>query len=436
MLLALATPLVIIAGENGSSTHITVSGVFFSLVVLLLAAKIGGELFERLGQPSVLGELLFGIILGNLTLFGYTGLEAIKTHPGIAFAAEVGVILLLFEVGLESNLNGLLDVGKSAVFVAILGITAPMLLGYWVSSIFLPASTWYVHLFVGATLTATSVGITARVLKDLGRMSARESRIILGAAVLDDVLGLIVLAVVTGIAGSVTSVGAVPAVTVQPILLIFSKAIAFLFVAVLLGRYLAGKVLHFGTRFRIRGVPVVLTLCYCFVVSGLSEVVGLAPIVGAFAAGLVLDKTYYQGYRKPGRYLNSVKLEDILSPISSVLIPVFFVLIGLRVNLESLFSIPVLQFASFLCIAAILGKQICSLGVLDKGVNRIVVGIGMIPRGEVGLIFAGIGVATLSAGKPIFDSETFSAVIVMVMVTTLITPPLLTKFFPAISEES
>ena len=436
MLLALATPLVIIAGENGSPGHTTVSGVFFFLVVLLLAAKLGGELFERLNQPSVLGELLFGILLGNLTLLGYTGLEAIKTHPGIAFAAEVGVILLLFEVGLESNLNELLDVGKSAACVAILGIAAPMLLGYWVSSIFLPASIWYVHLFVGATLTATSVGITARVLKDLGRMGARESRIILGAAVLDDVLGLLVLAVVTAIAESVTSLGAVPEITVQPILFIFTKAIAFLLVAVLLGRYLAGKVFHFGTRFRVRGIPVVLTLCYCLIVAGLAEVVGLAPIVGAFAAGLVLDKTHYQGYRKPGRYLNSVKLEDILSPISSVLVPVFFVLIGIRVDLESLFSIPVLQFSGCLCIAAIVGKQICSLGVLDKGVNRIVVGIGMIPRGEVGLIFAGIGAATISAGKPIFDAQTFSAVIVMVMVTTLITPPLLAKFFPDISEGS
>jgi Kef-type K+ transport system membrane component KefB len=423
-LLSLTVPLGALTSTGQTAGHVQISDVLFALVLLLLAAKLGGELLERWRQPPVLGELIFGMLLGNLTLFGYSGLEAIKSHPGIAFAGEVGVILLLFEVGLESNLHELLDVGKSAALVATLGVVAPMLLGYGVSSLFLEESAWYVHLFVGATLTATSVGITARVLKDIGKMDTREARIILGAAVLDDVLGLIILAVVTALTASIASYGAAE-ISAIPILTIILKSVGFLAIAVILGRSLAGKVLALGSRFRVRGMPVVLTLCYCFVVAGLAELVGLAPIIGAFAAGLVLDETHYRGYR----CMNSIKIGEILSPISSVLVPVFFVLIGLRVDLSSLFSFPTLKFSLFLCIAAVIGKQVCSLGVLEKGLNRFVVGAGMIPRGEVGLIFAGIGASTIVGGQAVFGPDIFSAVILMVMVTTLAAPPLLSTLF-------
>ena len=412
------------AGDGEHSGHVQVAKVLFSLVVLLLAAKVGGELFERWKQPAVLGELVFGVILGNLVLLGYGGLEAIKTHPGIAFAAEVGVILLLFEVGLESNIDELLAVGSSSALVAVLGIVAPVFLGYGVSAWFLPESAWYVHLFVGATLAATSVGITARVLKDIGKMDTKESRIILGAAVVDDVLGLIILAVVSGLISSITQSGSAE-ISVAPVLIIIGKAVGFLAVAVIVGRSLAGKVLAFGSRFRVAGVPVVLTLCYCFLVAGLAEVVGLAPIVGAFAAGLVLDEAHYRGYAS----MKKQKIEEVLAPINSTLVPVFFVLMGLKVDLSAFASASVLQFAGALCVAAVIGKQVCSLGVIEKGLNRWVVGVGMIPRGEVGLIFAGIGASLSVAGQPIFGPETLSAIVVMVMVTTLATPPLLTALF-------
>ena len=408
--------------ENGG--HVQVANVLFSLVLLLLAAKLGGELFERWNQPAVLGELVFGVILGNVALIGYHGLDAIKTHPGIAFAAEVGVILLLFEVGLESNLGELLAVGSSAALVAILGVVAPVILGYGVSAWFLPESAWYVHLFVGATLAATSVGITARVLKDIGKMDTKESRIILAAAVVDDVLGLIILAVVSGFVTSIAQSG-VAEISTLPVLTIIAKAVGFLAAAVIVGRLLAGKVLAFGSRFKVAGMPVVLTLCYCFLVAGLAEVAGLAPIVGAFAAGLVLDQAHYRGYAS----MKKQKIEEVLAPINSTLVPVFFVLMGLKVDLSAFASASVLQFAAALCVAAIIGKQICSLGVIEKGLNRLVVGVGMIPRGEVGLIFAGIGASLSVAGQPVFGAETFSAIVVMVMVTTLATPPLLKALF-------
>ncbi len=214
--------------------HMSVYRFLFEVVIILLAAKMGGEIFETWNQPAVLGELVFGVVLGNLHLLGLLALEGLKTEPGLAFAAEVGVILLLFEVGLKSDLSELLDVGTSALMVAILGVVAPVLLGYAVSSWLLPGGGWYVHLFAGAALAATSVGITARVLKDLEKMDTKEARIILGAAVVDDVLGLVILAVVSGIITSIGA-GALAEISLGPVLWIIGKSVLFLIVAVVAG---------------------------------------------------------------------------------------------------------------------------------------------------------------------------------------------------------
>jgi Na+:H+ antiporter len=402
------------AGNEG------IAPFLFAMIAILIAAKIGGELFERVRQPAVLGELIFGVILGNLSLVGVHLFEGLRTMPDIRTASEIGVILLLFEVGLESNLHGLLAVGLSATLVAVLGVIAPVILGYFVSMWFLPESQWYVHLFAGATLAATSVGITARVLKDIRRMDTKEAQIILGAAVVDDVLGLIILAVVSGIVGSINRSGAAD-VSMMPVLWIIFKAVAFLLGAILIGRLLAGRVIHFGARARVAGLPIVLSLIYCFLLAGLAETIGLAAIVGAFAAGLVLDETSYAAYPQ----MKTRRIEELVAPISSIFVPVFFVLMGIRVDLNSFRSLNVLEFAAGLSLAAILGKQICSLGILEKGLNRLAVGVGMIPRGEVGLIFAAMGARETVATIPVFSSETYSAMVVMVMVTTLATPPLL-----------
>ncbi len=411
------------AGEHGGE-HGGAAAFLFELVAILIAAKIGGELFERMSQPAVLGELVFGMLLGNLNLLGWTFMSGFKDDQFLALAAEIGVILLLFEVGLESNIDELMAVGASATLVAVLGVIAPVILGYGVSIWFLPDDPWYVHLFAGATLAATSVGITARVLKDMHKMDTKEARIILGAAVVDDVLGLIILAVVSGLVTSISE-GEGAEFAAGPILWIIFKAVAFLGIAVIAGRALAGRVISFGSRARVGGIPVVLTVCWCFLMAALAETIGLAAIVGAFAAGLVLDQTHYRGYKS----MEAKHVEDLLSPLSAIYVPVFFVLMGLRVDLKAFSSASVLEFAAFLSVAAIIGKQVCSLGVLEKGLNRVAIGVGMIPRGEVGLIFAGIGATLTVAGRPVFSSETFSAMIVMVMVTTLATPPLLKIIF-------
>lgn len=414
-----ALPLLAQEAEHAAE-HGGASTFLFEIVTILIAAKIGGELFERMNQPAVLGELIFGVALGNLSLLGVTFMQGFKTDDALVLAAEIGVILLLFEVGLESNIDELLAVGTSAMLVAILGVVAPVILGYGVSMWYLPESAWYVHTFVGATLAATSVGITARVLKDMRKMDTKEARIILGAAVVDDVLGLIILAVVSGIITSIANGGSAE-ISAGPVLMIIGKAVAFLAIAIVAGRQLAGRIIHWGSNAKVRGIPVVLTISYCFLMAGIAELIGLAAIVGAFAAGLVLDETHYRGYHE----LKAKKVEELLAPVSAIYVPVFFVLMGLRVDLSAFGSLKVLEFAGALSLAAILGKQVCSLGIMEKGLNRLAVGVGMIPRGEVGLIFAGIGSTLMVAGVPVFSPETFSAMVVMVMVTTLATPPLL-----------
>jgi Kef-type K+ transport system membrane component KefB len=206
-------------------SHPNVLAVHDVGTVILIAAKLGGELFERLKQPAVLGELVIGIVIGNLALTGWAAAEPLKANAIIAALAEVGVIILLFEVGLESNLGEMLEVGWSSLFVAAAGVVAPFLLGWGVAAYFLPEESRLAHFFVGATLCATSVGITARVLRDMNRLKTRESRIILGAAVIDDVLGLVILAVV---AGAIRAAAAGAALSLSDVAVITGKAIAFL----------------------------------------------------------------------------------------------------------------------------------------------------------------------------------------------------------------
>ena len=393
------------------------------LALIIVAAKVGGEILGRLGQPPVLGELLVGVLLGNLGLLGITALEPLRDNTILRVVAEIGAILLLFEVGVESDLVQLLAVGWSSLVVATLGVVVPMILGYIVSYQMLPHASWLTHLFVGGTLTATSVGITARVLKDLGKANTKEARIILGAAVADDVIGLVVLAVVSGLAAVSATTGG--SVSVGSIVWIVVKAALFLSIAVLVGRFWSQRVFKYAARLRVPGVLLALCLCFCFVVSAIAGFAGLAPIVGAFAAGVVLEEVHYHPFRERGER----KVEELLFPITTLIVPVFFVMMGFRVDLKSFASPAVLGFAALITLVAIIGKQVCGLGVLEPGTDRIAIGVGMIPRGEVGLIFAGIGSTLVLAGAPILSPTTFSALVLMIMLTTFITPPLLKMAF-------
>lgn len=407
-------------GEHGAAAGHTspVLPVLLGLVVILAAAKLGGALFERFHQPAVLGELIFGVILGNLALVGYTGMEFLAATPGIEILAEIGVILLLFDVGLESNLDEMKSVGTSSFVVAVLGVVAPFFLGWGVSAVMIPDEELLVHVFIGATLCATSVGITARVLADLGKLQKRESKIILGAAVIDDVLGLVILAVVAGVITAASTGGSLSSLA---ILWIIAKAVLFLGGAIAVGGWLSPRMFRVASKLRVRGMLLTVALVFCFLLSYLANAIGLATIVGAFAAGLVLDELHYRDFLDAGEH----SIEELIHPLYVFLVPVFFVLMGIKVDLSTFGEVSVLGFAALLSVAAIVGKMICAAGVVEKGLDRISVAVGMVPRGEVGLIFASIGASLVLHGQPVISSEIYSAVVIMVIVTTLITPPAL-----------
>lgn len=372
--------------------------ILLVLAVILVSAKLLAELSERASQPAVLGELLAGLILGDSLL------RIVHPHNEILHAlAELGAVLLLFEIGLESDIAELFRVGWRSLWVAIIGVVTPAVLGFGISLLLgqpiMPA------VFIGATLTATSVGITARVLKDIGILRWGESQIILGAAVADDVIGLLILAVVSGLVQGET-------------LSVWQEVKVFLLAVVFLGGALAAglKVSHVGLRvveqMRTRAALVTAALVFCFLLSALAQVVGLAPIVGAFSAGLVLARTEHR-----------IRITERASAVADMFVPIFFVMMGAQMNLRAIhIATPagqaVIGLAGLLIVVAIVGKLASGLALWRTRMRAWLVGVGMVPRGEVGLIFATIGLQ-----QKVFDVTLYTAVLVLVMVTTLITPP-------------
>lgn len=411
---------------------------FMWIAIILVAAKLS-SLVEKIGQPSVLGELVMGVILGNLVLLGVNFFEPLRENHIIQFLSELGVVILLFQIGLESNIKEMKAVGVKAFLVAIIGVVAPFVLGtYIIGPWLLPGFSNSAYLFLGAALTATSVGITARVFQDLGKLKIKEAQIILGAAVIDDVLGLIILAVVSAI----VTVGAV---SLGVISWIVAKAILFLVGAILIGQLLA-KILGRAFAKIQTGVGMKFTLAICFglIAAFLAQKIGLAPIVGAFAAGLVLDPVHFKYFKDPkvvkdvkkavegteGQVKEKVEkaiaphahrhIEDLIEPLGLFLIPIFFIMTGMAVKLETLFDLNILLVALGITVIAFIGKYVTGFAA-GKGVNKSIVGFGMVPRGEVGLIFATIG-----KGLGVVSDSVFSVIVIMVILTTLLTPPILT----------
>lgn len=377
--------------------------LLLGLVLVWLAAKLAGEAMERVGQTAVLGELLAGVLIGP----GVLGL--VHESEVLHALAELGVLILLFEVGLESDLDELLSAGLQATLVAVVGVVLPFAGGYAVMH-------WLgypplVAVFVGATFTATSVGITARVLADLGRLQDPAANVVLGAAVVDDVLGLIILAVVTGAAQT----GGVSAGSVA---LLTGKAVIFLVAAILLGLRLAPLLVAWIGRLRARGTLVVYSLAFAMGLAALADFIGLATIIGAFAAGLILAKT---DRRAP--------IEERVRPVADLFVPLFFVMVGMKVEpgrLNPLAGETQLGLALLLTVVAVATKLATGLAAYRPGVRRWPVGVGMVPRGEVGLIFAGTGLAI-----GVVTGDLYSALVVAVMLTTFVAPPWLKALYRA-----
>jgi Na+:H+ antiporter len=404
LLLLFAPPLLHAAGGDSSFPTL-----LLVLAAMLAGGKLLGELAERSGLPAVLGELTAGLLLGP-SLLGVVPAAGDPAYELIRVFAELGVILLLFEVGLETNLKEMFRVGPAALAVAAVGVTIPFLLGYlfWARGPH-PAmgdggDLTTVAIFIGATLTATSVGITARVLSDLGRMETPEARIILGAAVLDDVIGLVILSVVSGIAegGELTPGG---------VAITFAAAIGFLVTVVLVGNLVMPRVADRVLRLRARGMVVGLSLAFALAMAAFAARAGSALIIGAFAAGLILKGT---------RHAHTV--EEQIRPVAAVLAPIFFVNVGAAADVSLLDpraegAAGLLLVAGTLTLLAIVGKVAAGWAAPWARFRRAAVGIGMVPRGEVGLIFADVG---RRAG--LLSETTFSAVLLMVMATTFLAP--------------
>jgi len=369
----------------------------------LLGAKLLGEICERLGQPAVLGELLAGVLLGP-SMLGLVPLSA-----GILLIAEVGVLLLLFEVGLETDLEELLRVGGPAMAVAVVGMVLPFAGGYLLTrAAGFPTLT---AIFVGAALTATSIGISSRVLSDLGLLASREGQIILGAAVADDILGLVVLAVVSQIAAS----GSVSAWQAGKSALL---SFGFLLVAIVAGLPLGRLLVRGVARANVRGILVAVSVAFALLAALGAQAAGSAAIVGAFAAGLVLARTN-----------RSDDIRNAVRPTVDVFAPIFFVAIGAQVDVRYLNPVdasnrPALLLALGLIVVGSLGKFAAGWAAWGR-VRRSFIGAGMIPRGEVGLIFAQIGKQNGALPEP-----AFVAVVVAVFATTFLTPPLLKTLRP------
>jgi Kef-type K+ transport system membrane component KefB len=391
-----------------------VSRLALSLAIILAAAKVGGDLATRLKQPSVLGELLAGVVLGAVPL---PLLSNLREDPYVDILARIGVLILLFEVGLESTVRDVLRVGVASARVAVLGTVGTLLTGWAAARLVLPHHGTLLHVFLAAAMTATSIGISARVLKDAGVSRSPEAHTILGAAVLDDVLGLVVLAVISG---AVTRAATGGPVALGSALWLVLKTLAFLAVALVAGTRLSPALFRLTSRLRASGVLVATGLSFCFVLAWASDVIGLAPIVGAFTAGLVLDDAHSSRFVARGER----SLSDRVEPISSWLVPVFFVLMGMRADFGALAQLSTLLLVAALTAAAVVGKLACALGA-PKGTDRLAVAFGMVPRGEVSLVFANLGLSLHLDGQPLLDAGQYSALVTVVVLTTIATPPAL-----------
>lgn len=431
----LYSPINILATVDSTAAPMVLAGVLLSLIVIYLASKIGGELSKAADLPPVLGELVGGVIVGvsalHLLVFPETGALASDSalmpilqwignlssetareifasqNEVISVLAELGVIVLLFEIGLESDLRELQKVGYQAAIVAVVGVVVPFAAGT-LGLMYLFGVPAIAAIFAGAALTATSIGITSKVLSELGYLKSPEGQIIVGAAVIDDVLGIIVLAVVASLAKT-------GAVDILNVVYLIIGATVFLLGSIFLGKFFNHSFVSIADKLQTRGNLVIPALVFALSMSFLAHAIHLEAILGAFAAGLVLDET---DKRK--------ELDQQIMPIADILVPIFFVTVGAKVDLSVLNPAIAenregLVIATFLILVAIIGKLVTGWTVFGKpDINRVAIGVGMIPRGEVGLVFAGIGAASGALDKPLQ-----AAIIIMVILTTFLAPPLL-----------
>jgi Kef-type K+ transport system membrane component KefB len=440
--------------------HDVIAPVILGTTSILFFAVLGRFAARRLGQPSVLGELMMGIVISTLgylfsidfievlregtavfDIIGYLlsgldiheaanrvqvngeyavhlfniltgphGEDYLKVAQTVDIFSRYGVIFMLFLVGLETSPVDLKRVGKESLLVALIGVFVPFGLGLLLTALLLKDVTIEADLFIAATLVATSVGITARVLQDLNQQQTASARVILGASIMDDVLGLILLAIVSGIVVS----GEFE--TIQAIQVVGLSVLFFLAAFYLGPKFLTG-VIWLVRHLDLVEAKMFISFLFVMMLAWVANLIGLATIIGAFTAGVILHDGYFRHWGDTNQHQISIK--DLIAPLETILVPIFFVLIGIQVKLEMFLDIDVVLIALLLIVIAVVGKLVSGLGA-GKACNRLAIGIGMMPRGEVGLIFASLG---KSLG--VISDSLFSSIVIMVMFTTLITPSLL-----------
>ena len=458
-LVLVAVPFAYAVAAGGHSDP--AAPIILGVTGILVFAVVGRYFARRLGQPSVLGELVIGILLGNLiyllggdfilvmregrpvfdmidmTFSGasiHAAAASVFQDPvlankivgivqgphgmqllSIAHTADVfsryGMIFLMFLVGLESSVEEMRRAGGASLKVALVGMLAPFALGVAVAWLVLPDNSFGALLFIGATLGATSVGITARVLSELDAVHSREACVILGAAIFDDVLGLVALAIVSGIVISGVFEG-------YAVMRILGLATLFILAAMYAGPYVLRGLISMMRGLRAHEAKIFVSFIFVMGLSWFADLVGLATIIGAFAAGLIINDRYFDRWIGDDM-AGCDTVKNLMAPLEAVLVPIFFVLIGMQVKLESFLSGEVWLLATGLAVAAIAGKLVCGFAA-DRSLNRLAIGVGMLPRGEVGLIFATIG-----KGLGVLDSRLFASIVLMVVITTVISPSLL-----------
>lgn len=437
-------------------------GIIFAMFALVLIAGKLGNFVEKYGQPAVIGELMAGVILSGLGYFlatyighdsfGFLGsiAEFIRDASAseiVAFLSQFGALLLLFSIGLESNIKELAKVGTSSIKVAIIGVVLPFVLGTLVfGQIFYSGESSNARLFLGAALVATSVGITSSVLRTLKLTKTTAAKTFLGATVIDDVVGLIILAVVSALA---TGGEASPALVAE----LVAKSVGFLVGAIVLGTFLAKPISKmFSTINTGIGMKVALAVGFALIFGYLAEVFGLEPIIGAFAAGLLLDAVHFESFSDP-EIINDIKyleadtthgvsvaqlikrhrhahIEDLIGSISLIFVPVFFVYTGMQIDFGSLLQPKLYLIAGVIAVFAFFAKVAAGLAAKGSMNEKLMIGVSMAPRGEVGLIFAAVG-----KGLGVLNDELFSTIVLVVILTTFVAPTFIKKYGMRVKEE-
>lgn len=407
-LLTAAMLLPALAHASGASDTFTRNTLL--LILMITLANVCGFIFERFGMAEILGEIYAGILLGNLALVGinFNLSELLRNSEFMEYSSELALVLLLFLVGLESNMRSLLRVGRNALSVAVTGVVLPVALGIGACAA-LGFASGVEGWFVGAMLAATSVGISAKLLGESGVVKSSSAQVILGAAVIDDVLGIMLLAVLA----SVVETGDVAA---SDLLWIVAKALLFFVGAVFIGQRLMPSVVHFVSLNKHCSVWTGFALCLALSFAQLAAFAGMAPLIGAFLAGLLLDDVNFRV--KDAMPMH--KLEELVKPISDIMITIFFVGIGAQVQLETLANPQILLIITVLTVVAVISKGVAGFTIKGRGYDRLGIGFGMVPRGEVGLVFA-----AFAFSHGVFCGETYSALVMVVLLTTLLGPILL-----------